>query len=186
MTMQITSSTSNFMNIQPAMLAKSDEDSRSDLHGILSPEQMNAVQKEADDKIAEQIENVKSNYQTAKDVDLMKAYYQQQQKLLDIYVQTSTDSSVESSSTQNQSTVSALTDTYASLYQIHQSVKEGAVQLPGFELPNDEVETQPSHMDNPIVQNSTSAVNQSLSNKQLDAYNSLMMPSTSSYVHLSA
>jgi hypothetical protein len=176
------------MQVHPVIPNKPYGNTNTTLNDILTPEQKNTVQQGVDDKIAEQVDKVKSNYQTAKDIDLMQSYYQQQQKLFDIYLQTSTGSNTESQS-QNISAVSSLTDTYAELYQLHQSVKEGVVQLPSFELPKDEVETMPVNSTNPMMQspsNSISSINQSLSNKQLDAYNSLMMPSTASYVHLSA
>jgi len=183
MTMPITSSTANLIKVQPVM--PSNPQVNSNLSNILTPEQKNTVQQGADDKIAEQVEKVKSNYQTAKDIDLMQSYYQQQQKLFDIYLQTSTDSNIENN-TQNASAVASLTNTYAELYQLHQSVKEGVVQLPSFELPSEEVSTMPVSSSNQGIQSPSNVVNQSLSNKQLDVYNSLMMPTTSSYVHLSA
>lgn len=154
---------------------------------FLTPEQQNSLQDSADAKMAQQVENIKSNYQTAKDIDLMQAYYQQQQKLFDIYLQTNTDSNVNSSNISNNSAVSTLTDTYAALYQLHQDVKEGVGQFPEHERP----ETLPiEQLTKPLEttsQLSAQPGNQSaLSHKQLEAYNSLMMPSTSSYVHLSA
>jgi len=192
MTMQIASSTGNFMKVQPVIPSKPHGDPRSDLSDILTPEQKNTVQQGADDKIAEQVDDVKSNYQTAKDIDLMQAYYQQQQKLFDIYLQTSTDSNNEVSSTQsdqNPSAVASLTNAYSELYQLHQNVKEGVVQLPGFEIPDNEVDILPVSTTGTatrVIEQPANSINQSLSHKQMDAYNSLMMPSTASYVHLSA
>ncbi len=156
---------------------------------LLTSEQKNTLQQDADDKIAAQVENVKSNYQTAKDIDLMQSYYQQQQKLFDVYLQTSTDDSaatVESSSVANSSAVSALTATYAELYQLHQTIKEGVGQLPRVSTAYQGDKTVSGNSvihTNEAIQSTAS---QSLTNKQLDAYNSLMMPSTASYVHLSA
>ena len=165
-------------------------DYRPNLSDILTPEQKNTVQQGADDKIAEQVENVKSNYQTAKDIDLMHAYYQQQQKVFDIYLQTSTGVESTSQSSNNTSAISTLTDTYAQLYALHQNVKQGVTTLPNIEIEQGEVDVLPSNtFTNPssnIVDNSANSLGNTLSNKQLDAYNSLMMPSTSSYVHLSA
>ncbi|KGJ95503.1 hypothetical protein [Colwellia psychrerythraea] len=155
----------------------------------LTPEQKNTLQQDADDKIAAQVEKVKSNYQTAKDIDLMQSYYQQQQKLFDVYLQTSTDDSaatVESPSVANSSAVSTLTATYAELYQLHQTIKEGVGQLPRVSAANQGNETE---LGNSVIHTNEaiqSTASQSLTNKQLDAYNSLMMPSTASYVHLSA
>lgn len=181
--MQITSS-GNFTpthNIQPI---SSQAELRSNLNDVLTPEQKNTVQQGTDDKIAEQVENVKSNYQTAKDIDLMQSYYQQQQKLFDIYLQTSTDNT-STSSTQNTSAVSALTNTYAELYELHKSVKEGVETLPVTSLNNND-STNENNISSNVVSVSSNNMSSTLSSKQLDAYNSLMMPSTSSYVHLSA
>lgn len=148
---------------------------------FLSPEQKNTLQDSADAKMAQQVEDIKSNYQTAKDIDLMQAYYQQQQKLFDIYLQTSTDSNANNSNSSNNSAVSTLTDTYAALYELHQNVKEGVGQFPEFEQP----ETLPMTANSPQMVTESTAPSP-LSQKQLEAYNGLMMPSTSSYVHLSA
>jgi len=190
--MQIASSGNSTLS-QPIQSVKAIiPEPKPDLNDIMTPEQKNTVQQGADDKISEQVENVKANYQTAKDVDLMQSYYQQQQKLFDIYTQTSTDSNSTSSSTQtsdNTSAVSALTNTYAELYQLHQSVKEGASTLPsidqysGIEKLTEDAQNTTN---NNVVNLPTNNMNSALSNKQLDSYNSLMMPSTSNYVHLSA
>ncbi len=188
MTMQIASSPGNYGQVQPVSSARHHGESHSDFSEILTPEQKNTVQQGADDKIAEQVENVKANYQTAKDIDLMKLYYQQQQKVFDIYMQSSSDNTVTTSSTktsENSSTVSALTDTYAKLYQLHQEVKEGGSQLPSVDE-HSGIETLPASSVTNTNEMVKSTTNQSLTHKQVDAYNSLMMPSTSSYVHLSA
>ena len=132
---------------------------------------------------------MKSNYQTAKDIDLMQSYYQQQQKLFDIYLQKSTDGDTTSSSAQtseNSSAVSALTNTYAELYELHQNVKNGVGQLPAIGNEHEGIETLPASSvtnTNELVKSTT---NQPLAHKQVNTYNSLMMPSTASYVHLSA
>jgi hypothetical protein len=191
MTMQIMSSGS--FSPDPTIQPISPQpDYRPDLNDILTPEQKNTVQHGINDKIAEQVENVKSNYQTAKDIDLMQAYYQQQQKVFDIYLQTSTDVESTSQPTNDINAVSTLTDTYADLYALHQNVKDGVGNLPTVPveqgdiknytestISNDSVNSNTAH-------NSASSLSGTLSNKQLDAYNSLMMPSTSNYMHLSA
>ncbi len=182
MTIQVTSSTGNYLQVQPVTASRPQDHTRSNLSNILKPEQENTVQQGVDDKIAEQVENVKSNYQTAKDIDLMQSYYQQQQKLFDIYLQTSTEGNVNSNSAQASSAVSTLTNTYAELYELHQNVKEGVGNLPTLEP----VETLPENSLTNALEAATSVANQPSAQKQLDAYNSLMMPSTSSYVHLSA
>ena len=191
MTMQIASSNNSTATLTTSAIKLSwpkTEFSHS-FSDILTPEQKNTLQQDADDKVAALVENVKSNYQTAKDIDLMQSYYQQQQKLFDVYLQTSTDgnaATVENSSVDNSSAVSALTATYAELYQLHQTIKEGVGQLPPDNKAFQEIETVPGNS----VTHTNEAINniasQSLTNKQLDAYNSLMMPSTASYVHLSA
>lgn len=193
MTMQIISSSNSTsaLTIQPIKPSWPQPEPRQDFSHILTPEQKNTIQQGADDKIAEQVENVKSNYQTAKDIDLMQSYYQQQQKLFDVYLQTSTDGNTASSSTQkneNTSAVSALTNAYADLYQIYQTIKEGVGQLPGVGIKHEEIEKSPENSVASTSNNEAiiSASLQPLARKQLDAYNSLMMPSTSSYVHLSA
>jgi hypothetical protein len=195
MTMQIASS-GNFTSastIQPVMPIMPQPKPESDFSDILTAEQKNTVQQGADDKIAEQVENVKSNYQTAKDIDLMQSYYQQQQKLFDIYLQTSTDGDTSPSFSQiseNNSAVLALTNTYAELYKLHQTVKNGVGQLPSIDNEHEGIATLPASSvantniyTNEVVKSTS---NQSLAYKQVDAYNSLMMPSTASYVHLSA
>jgi len=189
--MQIASSgiSTSTQTIQPIAPTIAQPKQRPNFSDILTPEQKNTVQQGTDDKIAEQVENVKSNYQTAKDIDLMQSYYQQQQKLFDIYLQTSTGADTSSSTIQmskNGSAVSALTNTYAELYEIHQNVKNGVGQLPTIDGEHEEVVTLPASSVTNINEAVKSVNNQPLANKQVDAYNSLMMPSTASYVHLSA
>ena len=191
MTMQIASSNNSTatFTIQAIKPSWPQPEPRPDFTGVLTPEQKNTIQQGADDKIAEQVENVKSNYQTAKDIDLMQSYYQQQQKLFDVYLQTSTDGDAAATTTQlgeNSSAVSALTTTYAELYQLHQTVKEGVGQLPRVSAAYEGIDSLPASSVTRTNEAINSAASQPLVNKQLDAYNSLMMPSTSSYVHLSA
>jgi len=144
---------------------------------LLSPEQKNTLQNSFDAKLAEQMENIKSNYQSAKDLDLMHAYYQQQQKLIDIYMQTSTGNDAYSNSKSNSSAVSTLTDTYTSLYALHNNIKDGVSPLPStpdeIDMPINQPEILPAHGNTVLAQ------------KQADVYNSLMMPSSASYLHLS-
>jgi len=182
MTTQITSSTGNTLQVQPVMPSRSQGNTRSDLSNILTPEQENTVQQGVDDRIAAQVDNVKSNYQTAKDIDLMQSYYKQQQKLFDIYLQTSSEETVNSNTVQTNSAVSTLTSTYAELYELHKNVKEGVGHFPEHEP----IETLPVNTVTNVPELAVNTVSQPIAQKQLDAYNSLMMPSTSSYVHLSA
>ena len=200
MTMPITSSTSNLLPVQPTMPTMltiptaSDENMGSQLSDLLTPEQKNTVQNGLDDKLTAQVDNIKANYQTAKDTDLMQAYYQQQQKLFDIYIQTSnggnatTSTSASQSDASNTRAVSALTNAYVELYQLHKNVKDGISQLPSIAIP--ENRTQPENTDNNVYNqvgnNVLPTATSSLSHKQLDTYNSLMTPSSSSYMHLSA
>ena len=191
MTMQIASSNNSTATFTTSAIKLSwpQAEPSQNFSDILTPEQKNTVQQGADAKIAEQVEKVKSNYQTAKDIDLMQSYYQQQQKLFDVYLQTSTNGNATTATTQDSeksSAVSTLTTAYAELYQLHQTVKEGVGQLPGVGITYEGIETLPASSVTQTNENINSAASQSTANKQLDAYNSLMMPSTSSYVHLSA
>ena len=191
MTMQIASSNNSTATFTTSAIKLSwpQAEPSQNFSDILTPEQKNTVQQGADAKIAEQVEKVKSNYQTAKDIDLMQSYYQQQQKLFDVYLQTSTNGNATTATTQDSeksSAVSTLTIAYAELYQLHQTVKQGVGQLPGVGITYEGIETLPASSVTQTNENINSAASQSTANKQLDAYNSLMMPSTSSYVHFSA
>ncbi len=128
---------------------------------LLSPEQKNILQDDFNAKIAEQANNIKSNFQTAKDIDLTRAYYEQQQKLVDIYMQAGVDNN--SSNNSHISTTKALAETYASLYQLHQTIREGAQSLPSYP---DEIQSQ--------------------ARRQTNIYNNYMMPTTNSTIHLHA
>ena len=88
--------------------------------------------------------------------------------------------------TDNTSAVSKLTETYATLYALNKSIKFGFQQPP--KIPAD-ISTLPvDNMPDPTVPEvlpvTTSSVNSG--RKQTELYNSLMMPSTTSYIHLSA
>ena len=191
MTIQIASSNNSASTLTASAIKPNWPQAKShqNFNDLLTPEQKNTVQQGADDKIAEQVENVKSNYQTAKDIDLMQSYYQQQQKLFDVYLQTSTDGNATTATPQlseKSSAVTTLTNAYAELYQLHQTIKEGVGQLPRVSTAYQGGETVPGNSVTHTNEAIQSTANQSLTNKQLDAYNSLMMPSTASYVHLSA
>lgn len=177
-------SSTSFMGYQPNYQSGSDskmnEPVPPETKNILSPEQKNTLHDSADAKFTEQAENIKSNYQSAKDLDLTRAYYQQQQKLIDIYMQTSAsnDTDINNNDVNNSSTVNTLTDTYVSLYALHNKIKDGDQQLPSI----------PDELVPPTNKPEISAVNNSMTSteKQTDAYNSLMMPSSASYLHLTA
>lgn len=140
----------------------------------LTPEQKNTLQDTADSKRTEQVENIKSNYQTAKDLDLTRSYYEQQQKLFDIYAQTTSDSEISNTEENNTSVTRELTNAYSDLYSLHQRVKEGVHHLPNIEQPV-QIPVEKIEIDNSV-----------LSHKQANTYNSVMMPSSNSYLHLSA
>lgn len=185
MTMSITTSQTNtsFNNtpVHATLLDKSHGDTRSAFNELLNPEQKNTLQDIVDNKMLERTENIKENYQTAKDIDLMRAYYEQQQKLFDIYLETSTGNQVENSSNpqDKDSAISTLTDTYAQLYDLHKGIRDGKEKLTDI---NDIIDTAKS----PVMQQQILAANNQTTNtKQIDSYNELRMPSTSSYMHLS-
>ncbi len=165
-------------NGQSGSTSKMNEPVPAETKNALSPEQKNTLQDNADAKLTEQAENIKSNYQNAKDLDLTRAYYQQQQKLIDVYMQTSASNGTSSSDNDatDNSAVSTLTDTYASLYALHKKITDGNQQLPSIP---DEVVLPTSTPEISAVSNSMTSTE-----KQTDAYNSLMMPSTASYLHL--
>lgn len=192
MTMQITSSSTltftqsmpNSGSIKPALITPIEP------NDSLTPEQKNTAQKNVDEKITEQVDNIKGNYQTAKNIDLMNSYYTQQQKVVDIYMQTSSEESTTISTEENEgaSAVSALTSAYSELYQIHKEIKGGVGNLPSIDQPEG-IETLPASAQQTSSQAAEAQdnnINSALSNKQMDSYNSLMMPSTSSYMHLSS
>lgn len=181
--------------VDTAEYPKNANEVLSALNTIITPEQKNTLQNTVDDKITMQTENIKDNYQTAKDTDLMRAYYEQQQKLFDIYIQSSAENNTSISSTSDDSNknsaVSSLTNAYVDLYQLHQNVKDGVSQLPAIEMPveiqvqtigTNEVSQAISAYDNPLATKTVTTP----AEKQIDAYNSLMMPSSSSYMHMSA
>lgn len=157
-----------FIPLLTANMAKNEQ---------LTPEQKNTLQDDADAKLTEQAENIKSTYQTAKDMDLTHAYYQQQQKLVDIYMQSNTAGAVSSNQV-NHNAVQTLTDTYVAIYNIHQKIKKVGQQHPT--IPDDNL---------PLIAPITTLPLEGshiLSNAQTDSYNNLMMPTTKSYLHLSA
>ena len=140
---------------------------------FLTPEQQNTLQDNFNDKIIAQAEDIKANFQTAKDIDLTRAYYEQQQKLIDIYTQSGSESNESTSVTK------ALAETYSSLYQLHQSIKEGGQELPSIGEP-----VQLPSIDEPAQLPANGLP--SLMSKEAALYNNLMMPSTSSYIHMQA
>lgn len=140
---------------------------------LLTPELKNTLQDDFNAKLAEQASNIKSTYQTAKDMDLTHSYYQQQQKLLDIYMES--DSQTNSN---KPSAVHTLTNAYASLYDVHQQIKEIGQQRPSIE---DESLAQINPLERLPIESKLP-----LFHRQTETYNSLMMPTTKSYLHLNA
>lgn len=173
---------SNTFNViqQNTLAALSNTNSTKKENEFLTPEQKNILVDDFNAKISEQADNIKSNFQTAKDIDLTRAYFEQQQKLVDIYMQSGSKSN--SSDNSNTSATKVLTEAYASLYQLHQTVKGGSQQLPSVTdktLPSSSrPETQ--SVIQPEIKTQTSA------QKQTDTYNSFMMPTTNSYLRLNA
>ncbi len=137
---------------------------------LLSAQQQNKLKAAEEAKITEQVDKIKATYDTAWQLDLAKIHYEQQQAVINAYVQSSNNdnSNAQSSS----SAVKTLTEMYAAIYQAHEKIKEI----------EDENNKTPSVL--PIEVNSSSA--QSSSSAQLNAYNSIMMPNQSSYLHLRA
>ncbi|MCW8833154.1 MAG: hypothetical protein OQK09_11430 [Colwellia sp.] len=118
--------------------------------------------------LAEQKINIESNFQSAINIDLTRLYYQQQQNVIDAYIQVYNDDNVK-----NKSASSLLNDAYVSLYAIHQAVKHGVPQW--HNLDNNEFkqllpENSPNHSPH----------------AQIDEYNSIMMPSNATHINLSA
>jgi hypothetical protein len=176
MTIQNISSTNTYSNVKNIGVIQPSTPSTLPSNGdynnpLLTPEQKNTLQDDFNAKLAEQASNIKSNFQTAKDIDLTRAYYEQQQKLVDIYMQAGTTN--DSNNTSSISVTKSLTDAYSSLYQLHQSIKEGVQSLPK-EINTGETEVNapqvlPVHTD-----------------KQHKTYNNFMMPTTNSYLSLHA
>ncbi|TPH18591.1 hypothetical protein [Litorilituus lipolyticus] len=134
----------------------------------LSPEQKSSVQESFTEKHAEQVENIKSNYQVAKDITLTQAYYEQQQKLLDIYLQSSHDDSKDSDSF---NAVGTLTDMYSLMLDLHKQVRGPIEDMPSIGRPT-----------------LYSIENNSPNDKQMrvDLYNQTSQEPNGSYLHLSA
>jgi len=136
--------------------------------GNLSPEQKSVVQESFTEKHAEQVEKIKSNYQVAKDITLTQAYYEQQQKLLDIYLQSSQEDSKDSNSL---NAVGTLTDMYSLMLDLHKRVREPIEDMPSIGQP------MPYS-----IQNNSANDKQG----QLDLYNQTSQEPNGSYLHLSA
>ncbi|MBU2893028.1 hypothetical protein KO495_06775 [Colwellia sp. D2M02] len=172
-------STNTMVSAQPSM------------QDLLSPEQQNTLQSYTETKREEHVEQIKSNYKTAKDIDLTRAYYAQQQKLFDIYIETATDGEVDTDNhdKNNVSAISTLTSAYTELYDLHKQVKGVIEQVPTI---NDNVKSLKHNVSNAAVglngvtSETMNHQGQSLSQQQTNIYNSIMMPSSNSYLHLSA
>lgn len=146
-------------------------------NGSLSFEQKNHIADSLSESSQNQKEAIKDNLSTAWDVDLTKAYYQQQQAVLDAYMQTSTG---EGSSTEQDvlsflpdSSLASLTEVYSKLYQLRESQMPNIEPLPVMAGP---VTNEAKLLDTMIESN----------RNQVKAYNDVANPVTSSIVHLSA
>lgn len=140
------------------------------LNDFITPEQKQAIAEAVKEKQSQQQDEMKSNYQTAKDIELAQAYYQQQQKVIDTYMQASSDKQTSSSSDIN--ALSLLTDYYIDKYHRHNDIKDSLNELGELIAP-------PAIM--PYVSEQTSVVNQ----QKLAAYQSITELNNQHYLHLS-
>ncbi len=190
MTMSISHNASKLMPIHSSMPAKQyHAEQGTALKDTLTPEQNNTLQQSVDDSIVESDGSTKSNKQIAKDIALMQSGYQQQQKLVAIYMHDSTEDSTASATqntVQDSSTTLSLTNVYTELYQLHNNTEADITNPSAIDRPNDEENVATVDSVNQLTVSSTANFTQTISNKKLEAYNNLMMPSTSSYLHLSA
>jgi len=170
------SSLSNVNRNTDADLLLAREDSIRSSQDLLSPETKNSLQDHFDAQLNEKAENIKSNYQTAWNMDLMKAYYSQQQAVIDAYRNASSSSSESGSS---KSATETLTSAYASLYEIHKKINEFENMVPS--IPEQLPEIQPI-----TIQPVAASTARDMSTQQQNAYNSVMMPTERSYLELSA
>lgn len=134
----------------------------------LSPEQKNNGEEVFTDKHVERVENIKSNYQVAKDITLTQAYYEQQQKLLDIYLQSSQEDAQHS---EKFNAVGTLTDMYSLMLDLHKRITDPSDDMPSI--------------GQPMPYNSSDNFLHEKQN-QLDLYNQTSRQSKESYLHLSA
>ena len=123
----------------------------------LTPEQKNTLQDKVSVVLTEKANEIRNNFSTAKDIDLTRAYYEQQQKLVDIYMQQSSEDQTNNSPL---NVSKKLADTYTTLYQLHQNIREETT----------------------FLQEKTPKIEQ----KETELYNNLMMPTMNSYLNLQA
>ena len=164
-------------NTDADLLLARDDATRTSQENI-SPETKNSLQDSLDTYLNEQLENIKSNYQTAWNMDLTQAYYNQQQAVIDAY-RSASNSTNEGSSNSSTGYTETLTSAYSSLYDMHKKINELESQIPT--LPEQLPEVQPITIQ-PVGVNNDSDI----SKQQLKAYSSVMMPTESSYLKLSA
>ena len=144
--------------------------SQQSLNDFISQEQKQAIEDAIKEKQSQQQAEMKSDYQTAKDVALTQSHYHQQQKLVDIYMQESSD---ENTSTDNDiNALLHLTEHYIDKYQKQNEIKDTVNELGELIAP-------PSIM--PYVSEQTSVANQ----QKLAAYQNVTELSNQHYLHLS-
>lgn len=180
------------MNIQPVTPTHSmnptlsqsqmNKSMTQDASQLFTPEVLNELNKAKEDEVQQKKERVQDTYDTAKNIDLTKMYYEQQQAVLNAYMQSTENGSANKSSDSSDSTVKSLTEMYASIYEHHQKQNTLPSELPVSVQPLTPEGTIENNLETPEVM----LVNEPVANSQLHAYNNVMMPSTSSYMHLSA
>lgn len=141
---------------------------------VLSPFNQNQLQDSATTQVNEQVDQVKSNYKDAWNMDLMKVYAEQQQKVIDSY-QNASDSSESSSSDQyniadSESSMQSLTDMYATMFAQQQKI-------------NDISQPKPAPADDVVTTQSTQPTVAQQLPKKLEAYNQMVKPQATSFYH---
>lgn len=150
---------------------------------LLTPEVLNELNKAQQDQEQAKKDRVQDTFDTAKNIDLARSYYDQQQAVLNAYMQSTENGSANKSTERNDSAVLSLTEMYAALYEHRQATNNLPTQQP--------VTVQPVNTDG--SQNSVAQTialntinNEQKTTNQMHAYNNVMMPTDSSYMHLSA
>lgn len=139
------------------------------LNDAITPEQKQAIDEAIKEKQSAQLEEIKSHYKTAKDLELAQAYYQQQQKVIDTYMQAS--SGEQTSSTNDINALSLLTDYYIDKYQRQTDIKDTLNELGGLIAP-------PTIM--PFWSGHANSINQ----HKLESYKQVTQLNNQHYLHL--
>lgn len=141
-----------------------------------TPEQINKAKDAFEEKNKEYQENVKSNYQKAKDIELAQTYYQQQQKVLDAYL----NASSEDENNNDINAIHNLTDFYTQKHQTQEQLKTGIENIIDLIKPNDDVEILP------IEDVGILPVSEHPTAKPIAAYNNVANQPGANFFHLSA